>query len=441
MKSKFHRDFLPAVLEVQETPPSPLGRIILWIIIGLIVTAVIWASQSKVDIVAITRGKIVVSQLSRPVNTAVLAEIVGVRVKEGDRVQKGDVLVELNSESLRAQIEENKLRQRINHLHIERLATLHLQYEDKLEEIQFPPALLNDPLSTPVLIQLRAEIAADREAKQVYQQEKRILQTLIDSYQMQYNMAQELLPIYQVQHDALDGLYKRDMTSKDSLLEIKKAYLEAKYSVDFALIKISESKANYEKVDVELRSYVTDKIRQAQQERIDKLNENEVLEAQLKQLNAVLKQYTIVSPVNGKIESLVYRDAGAVVEPPQELLKVVPENEKINAEVWISNQDVGFLQRQQEVVVKVDTFDFTRYGWIKGKLVHISADAIEDKDMGLVYKAVVELEDNHLDVEGTLRQLEPGMAVSAEIKTGQRTVLSYLISPMMEALDDVGKQR
>jgi hemolysin D len=122
-------------------------------------------------------------------------------------------------------------------------------------------------------------------------------------------------------------------------------------------------------------------------------------------------------------------------------LKIVPENEKLIAEVWVSNQDIGFLRKNQSVTVKVDTFDFTRYGWIEGKLLIISSDAIEDKDLGLVYKAVIELSKNHLIIDEQPVNLEPGMSISAEIITGQRTLLSYLLSPMMETLDDVGKQR
>lgn len=122
-------------------------------------------------------------------------------------------------------------------------------------------------------------------------------------------------------------------------------------------------------------------------------------------------------------------------------MKIIPDNEKLSAEVWVNNQNVGFLRKNQTVTVKIDTFDFTRYDWIEGKLVHVSSDAIEDKDMGLVYKATIELYKDALLIDGVVTNLEPGMSVTAEIKTGHRTVLSYLLSPMLEALDDVGKQR
>lgn len=149
----------------------------------------------------------------------------------------------------------------------------------------------------------------------------------------------------------------------------------------------------------------------------------------------------LTAPVSGRVDALVYRDAGAAVEATQELLKIVPEGEKLSAEVLVSNQDVGFLHSGQRVTVKVDTFDFTRYGWVEGTLIKVSADAVEDKERGLLYRAVIQLDETDMVVDGKSRRLEPGMSVSAEIKTGKRTILSYLLSPVLEAIDGVGKQR
>lgn len=442
MKQKY-RDFLPAALEVQETPPSPIGRFILWSIVILLVIAIAWASLSKVDIVAATRGKLVVNELSRPVNSAVTAEIVEVLVKEGEHVEKGQSLIKLNSASLIAQLEENILQQKINRFHIARLELLYEHYLNRPA-----PLILSDnfQLESPLLaqqisMQLQAEVEDDYNEKEVFKLNQQIITAQIENYQIQKEMAENLLPIYREQYEALNSLYKKDMTSKDSLLEIQKKYLEAKFTVNSADAKVKEMRANYAQIDAQIKSHVADKIREIEQEKIQRLNQNDILSAQQKQLEALIAQYELKAPIAGIVESLVYRDAGAAVEAPQELLKIVPENEKLIAEVWVSNQDIGFLRRNQLAAVKIDTFDFTRYGWIEGKLLNISSDAIDDKDLGLVYKAVIELSTNHLIIDGQTIKLESGMSVSAEVKTGQRTVLSYLLSPMMEALDDVGKQR
>ena len=438
-----HRDFLPAVLEVQETPPSPLGRVIMWVVMVLLVLSVSWSALSEVDIVAVTRGKLAVTRLTRPVHTAVTADISAVLVQEGERVKKGQVLVKLNSASLEAQREENLLRQRINRLHIAKLNLLVQQYADKLTNKSLPPELLQQEpmLSKSVQAQLIAEIESDRQEKQVYQNMLATLQAQLDAYLQQYQMAEELLPIYREQYGAIESLHVKKMTSNDSLLEMRKTFLEASYNVSALSARVREAQSNYQQKKVELAASIANKIRDAEKERVERLNENELLSAQLKQLDAMLKQYTLVAPIDGKVDSLVFRDAGAAVEALQEVLKIVPESERLNAEVWVSNQDIGFLRVGQTVTVKIDAFDFTRYGWVEGELKHLSADAIEDKDMGLVYKAVIELDKDSIYINGMRKKLEPGMSVSAEIKTGQRTVLSYLLSPMLEALDDVGKQR
>ena len=442
MKKKY-RDFLPAVLEVQETPPSPLGRLLLWVIMVLFVIVVCWSSLSKVDIVATTRGKLVVNELSRPVNTAVTAEIVAVLVKEGQHVEKGQPLIKLNSKSLLAQLEENLLQQQINRFHIARLTLLYEHYLNHPAPMTLPTELQTESpiLAKQISMLLQAEVEDDYKEKEVFKLNQQVLMAQIENYQAQKEMAENLLPIYEEQHQALDVLYKKNMTSKDSLLEVKKKYLEAKFTVSAAEAKVKEMRASYAQIDTQIKSHVADKIKEVEQEKIQKLNQNHLLSVQQKQLEALIEQYELKAPIAGIVESLAYRDAGAAVEAPQELLKIVHENEKLIAEVLVSNQDIGFLRKNQSVTVKIDTFDFTRYGWIEGKLLTISSDAIEDKDLGLVYKAVIELSKNHLIIDDQAVNLEPGMSISAEIITGQRTLLSYLLSPMMEALDDVGKQR
>lgn len=438
-----YREFLPAVIEIEETPPSPIGRFILWAIIILFMITIAWASLSKVDIVAMTRGKLVVNALSRPVNTSVTAKIVAVLVKEGEYVEKGQSLIKLNDASLVAQLEENILQQQINRFHIARLTLLYEHYSNRSAPLTLPIQFqIESPmLAQQISMQLQAEVENDHNAKEVYKLNQQILTAQIENYLVQKEMAENLLPIYEEQHHALNSLYKKEMTSKDSLLEIKKKYLEAKYTVSSADAKVKEMRANYDQIEGQIDSYIADKTREVAQEKIERLNQNDILLAQQKQLEALIAEYELKAPIAGIVESLAYRDAGAAVEAPQELLKIVPNNEKLIAEVWVSNQDIGFLNKNQSVTVKIDTFDFTRYGWIEGKLINISSDAIEDKDLGLVYKAVIELSKNNIIVDGQPINLEPGMSVSAEIKTGKRTVLSYLLSPMMEALDDVGKQR
>ncbi|WP_318372549.1 HlyD family type I secretion periplasmic adaptor subunit [Enterobacter sp.] len=443
MSKQTYRDFLPAVLEVQETPPSPVGRFILWAIMALLVIAVVWSACSQIDIVAITRGKIVVSELSRPVSSAVMAEIESVLVRDGMHVEKGQTLIRLNSQALNARYEENALRQKINRFHIARLQLLREHYQDREVARQLDAEFFktDNALAKQVSAQLVSEVENDRQEKAVLRDHMAVLKAQKSWYEAQKAQSTSLLPVYNEQYQALATLYKKQLTSKDSVLEMQKKLTEARYTLEGASAKLTEMDVSYRQAETEYRARIAEKMQQAEQDVSDKQHENSVLEKQQLELKAQIAQYTLKAPVAGVIDALVFRDGGAAVDAPQELLRIVPENEVLKAEVMVSNSDVGFLQPGQAVTVKIDTFDFTRYGWVPGHLSRISADAIEDKDLGLVYKATIELDKKSLLIDGKAMALEPGMQVSAEIKTGKRTVLSYLLSPMMEALDDVGKQR
>ncbi|QKN83270.1 HlyD family type I secretion periplasmic adaptor subunit [Scandinavium goeteborgense] len=443
MKENHYRAFLPAVLEVQETPPSPAGRMIIWSIIILFVVSIVWAAYGRVDIVAVTRGKIVVSDLSRPVSSSVVAQVIEVAVSEGQHVQKGDVLIRLNSKALEARYEENVLRQKTNRFHIARLELLRKHYQDIKAPSELPADYFSeDPLfGKQVSLQLAAEINNDRQEKAVLRDSMVVLNAQKTGYRSQKEQSLRLLPIYAEQHRALSSLYKKNLTSRDSVLEIQKKLTEAEYALQSAEAKVVEIGASYHQAESEYQARITDKLESVEQQLAEKTLENRVLEKQLKELTGQIAQYTLVAPVEGIVDALVFRDAGGAVDAPQELLKIVPDNEILSAEVMVNNQDVGFLRPEQNVTLKIDTFDFTRYGWVNGTLRKISADATEDKNQGLIYKATIELSQKYLIIDGREMALEPGMQVTAEVKTGRRTILSYLLSPVMEALESVGKQR
>lgn len=443
MTQQPYRDFLPAVLEVQETPPSPTGRIILWTIMILLVTAVIWSACGKVDIVAVTRGKIVFSELSRPVSSVVMAQVDRVLVRDGMHVEKGQVLIHLNDRAVQARYDENVLRQKINRFHLARLELLRGHYQEQVLPRQLAAAFFTEdpPLARQMSAQLVSEVENDRQEKAVLRDRMAVLKAQKAGYDLQKAQSERLLPVFQQQYQALATLYKKQMTSRDSVLELQKRLTEARYTLEGATAKLTEMDVSYRQAETEYRARIAEKMLKMEQEISDKRHENRVLEKQQQELKALIAQYTLQAPVSGVVDALVFRDGGAAVDAPQELLRIVPENEVLRVEVMVSNSDVGFLHTGQAVTVKIDAFDFTRYGWVSGRLSQVSADATEDKDLGLVYRAIIELERKALVIDGKSVSLEPGMQVTAEIKTGKRTLLSYLLSPMMEALDDVGKQR
>jgi hemolysin D len=190
---------------------------------------------------------------------------------------------------------------------------------------------------------------------------------------------------------------------------------------------------------------------------LDKLTESEQKATSLKeQLVQAAQKYrlqTLKSPVDGTVQQLAVHTEGGVVTPAEALLQIVPADSHIEIEAMISNKDIGFVHTGQKAEVKVDTFNFTRYGLIHGQVTSVSHDAIqrekpqdkseEKKQVGaesdsselsgqeLVYSARISLEKTQMDIDGKLTSVEPGMAVTAEIKTGKRHIISYILSPVI----------
>jgi hemolysin D len=162
----------------------------------------------------------------------------------------------------------------------------------------------------------------------------------------------------------------------------------------------------------------------------------------------------LVAPVDGTVQQLAVHTVGGVVTPAQPLLEVVPRDSKLEIEAVVTNRDVGFVHAGQEAEIKVDTFNFTKYGLLHGRVLSVSADAIQQRDRSpdqtvkdeskpgeLVYNARVALDKTQMDVDGAMVNLTPGMAVTVEIKTGSRRIISYLLSPLMRFKQESLRER
>ena len=157
----------------------------------------------------------------------------------------------------------------------------------------------------------------------------------------------------------------------------------------------------------------------------------------------------LVSPVGGTVQQLAVHTAGGVVTPAQVLLMVIPDRAQVTAEVELENKDVGFVREGQRAAIKLETFPFTRYGTMEATVTTLSADAVVDdkraKDASgqqpAFFAARLTLARGDIDVDGRMIHLTPGMNVTAEIKTGQRRVIDFLISPLKQHLNESGRER
>ncbi len=150
---------------------------------------------------------------------------------------------------------------------------------------------------------------------------------------------------------------------------------------------------------------------------------------------------TLVAPVDGTVQQLAVHTVGGVVTEAQVLMVVVPTDEALEVDAFLENKDIGFVRAGQEAVVKIETFPFTRYGTVAATVAHVSDDAIADEKKGLIYSARARLARTSIRVDERMVNLSPGMAVTVEIKTGQRRVIEYFLSPLLQYQDESLRER
>ena len=149
----------------------------------------------------------------------------------------------------------------------------------------------------------------------------------------------------------------------------------------------------------------------------------------------------LTAPLDGVVQQLAIHTIGGVVTPAQILMVIVPDNAALEVEATVQNRDIGFIHPGQEVEVKVETFLFTKYGTIPGKVISVSRDAVQDEKRGLIYPIRVALGRSSINVEGRQVELGAGMALTAEVKTDRRRIIDYLLSPIARYRQETMRER
>lgn len=358
-------EFMPAVLEIQDSPPSPAGRSIIFLIIGLFTSAILWSVFGHIDIIAVAQGKIIPSDYSKVIQPLDSGVIKKIHIRDGQHVKQGDILIELDPTTTGAD------RERYSN-----------EYLSALTEVGRLQALITDqnnftPPSgaNPVFVKIQRNRLRDQLT------EFRALQNQAEAYK---------------------NLYDKQLVSKMQYLEADRARAQ----------KAQEHAAEYAEAKTRAHS----------------------LSQELAKAENRTSQQTLTAPIDGVVQQLAVHTVGGVVTPAQQLMVIAPREGLLEVEAWVDNKDIGFVNPGQTTEIKVEAFPFTRYGTIDGKILTLSKDAVPVEKVGLVYSARVSMDRSTIRVENNKEvYLSPGMTVSVEIKTGQRRLIEYFLSPLLQA--------
>jgi membrane fusion protein, hemolysin D len=452
-------EFLPAALEIVETPASPLGRTIGATLMGLLVLGVGWASLGHVDIVATAPGKIIPTGYSKVIQPFETGVVHAILVTNGQNVNAGDVLIELDSTINAGEINHLKSDLESAQLDIARLRAALTDTDDPLAAFHPPEG------ATPALVAMqrqflvaqvsehRAKIAALDGQRAQKEAELGTISATVDKLEAVIPTIEERVNIRKALSEYSSRLqyYEilQQLTESQQERLVQKSHLkEARAAVAAIVETRGQTNAEYRRT---LFGELTEAERKAGG-----------LAADLSKAEQRTKLQQLTAPVSGMVQQLSVHTVGGVVTPAQSLAVIVPSDSQLEIEAMVSNRDVGFVHAGDEVEIKVDTFDFTRYGLLHGRVLSISSDAIvrdnagdksNDKQPGstastseprgqeLTYAARISVDRTQMQVEDKKVNLSPGMAVTAEIKTGSRRIIGYLLSPLIKYKQESLRER
>jgi hemolysin D len=433
-------EFLPAALEVLETPASPAGRLTLYVIMAIFFLAVVWACLGHIDTVAVAPGKIIPGGRVKVVQPLEMGLIRAIHVKEGDHVKAGDALIELDPTENSVDKARVELAIASLSMKYERLGTTLKRLDGgadavlkRVDGIDAEIFLNSQKKMEADLADIRNRLAALKSEHRAQMAERRAV-----SAEMEKIAA--ILPIVEQKEKAMRSLYQSGSGTKFAWLEARRESIEKaqdlvsrRHMTDEISARLSSNRQSRKQARSDFRKGIF-------AERLKALEEMEQSRLELKRAKTREKLNRLAAPVDGKVQNLKVHTIGGVVEPAEPLMTIVPDQTPLEIEAMVLNRDIGFIRKGQIVEIKVESFPFSKYGLVNGRVARISPDALET-DLGLVYPIAVSMDEDRIQVRDKWVNLCLGMAVTAEIKTGDRRIIEYFLSPLLRYQSEALRER
>lgn len=441
------QDFAPGILKVQNKPPSPLPRMVLYGLLGMFVVAMVWIIFGRLDIVAVAQGKLVPLTYVKIVQPADAGIVEKIFVKEGEEVKAGQVLIRMDTHAADADSKAVLAEYQRRSIQLRRIDA----------EMSNKPFTKQPSDPENLYLQSESQYRANRQAYQdAAGQEQALLskarEDLAGAREV-HGKLQQVLPVYQNSEQAYQQLAKEGYAGKLEAADKSRERIEKEQDLRTQTYNIASLQASIAQSEKRLAQISSNYRQKLQEERVEALAQYQKLEqdwAKQQHKNALLE---LKAPQAGVVKDLGTHTEGTVVSPGTVLMTLVPKHEQLQAEVWVENEDEGFIRNGQPVKVKILSYQFQKYGMVDGSVTYIGADASDAKQnntqdaMGkdnsppAKYRALVNLKTQSLTADGEKFDLSPGMQVTAEVKLGTRTILEYLLSPVQKAFHEAARER
>jgi len=441
--------FLPAALSLQDTPVHPAPRRLAYALIALLLIALTWSIFGEVDIVAVAPGKIIVSERTKIIQPLEVSVVKRVLVKDGDHVEAGQSLVELDptiANADRASIDEQ-----LKSMQSEVLRTRALLQALNVPTTGRSPELGKDVPSgwttadteaaKAQLIDEWSDITAKlaKLAKAAAEIARR--QAEIATVREMVAKLETTVPIAKQREADFQQLAKQGFMSSHANQDRTRERIELERDLATQRARLAEANATLRESENTRFAYIAEtkhslRTREAAAELKRQQGTQDLAKAGQRERLTTLK-----APVAGTVQQLVMHTEGGVVTEAQPLMVIVPDGAEVTAEVTLDNKDIGFVSPAQEATIKLETFTYTRYGTVNATVKTVTADAVNDEKRGAIFPVTLNLGATTIDVDGRPIKLSPGMNLTAEIKTGKRRVIEFLLSPVQRASSESLRER
>ena len=406
-------EFKPLLSEIEETPVSPLGRFTFWTVTSLII--------GKIDIVVTARGIVIPdgeAKIIQPLETGVIKEIL---VKEGDFVKKDELLVLIDTMTTDAQLKTIKENLKTSKQEAKRLEAqgvgINFNSDNEIQKKLYDESLkaLNSLIGVKnqEIKQIERQIDSNLAQKRDYENQ---LQSAIDREKRLSNV--------------------KDIIAYNDLREAKDRTVGLRESVIRTEAEISRLQAQKRQVQNEIVQLKADFKAQKLENLAETNKRINELESNKEQIEFSNINQKITAPVDGYIDKLMIHTVGGVVTPAQELIALTPSDMPILIKAQVLNKDIGFIKEGMPVSIKIDTYDFQKYGLLHGEVKSISQNSIEDEDLGPVYEIYITPDENSMLIDGKKQKISAGMTLNAEIKIGKRRIIEFFIYPLIKYMDE-----
>lgn len=436
--------FSPDVLRIQATPPHPLPRAVLGAALALFVAVLLWSVFGRLDIVAVAHGKLMPSSYLKIVQPAEAGIVKEILVQEGERVKAGQVLIRMDTTLAAA--DQTALQQEFMR------KSLALRRMDA--ELAGRPLAREADEPEPLFREVHAQYLANRQALAASVAQE---QAALEHARQEISVAREtkskleqVIPHYRDQDEAYRKLMNKGFAGKLAATDKTRELIEKEQDLRAQTFIIAREEAAMDQSGKRVAQIRSDYQRNLRTERAAVAERVETLRQELAKQGHRGSLLELKAPQDGLVKDLATHTTGTVAQPGAILMTLVPASDTLRAEVWLSNDDVGFVRPGQPVKVKLAAFQFQRYGMLDGKVEQVAADAAEQQDNQpnpgraqppLTYRTLVSLDTQQLVSDGMAHTLAAGMQTSAEIKLGERSVLEYLLSPVQKAFHEAGRER